>query len=239
MPRARVPHGAEGAPEADACAPRALHTPDARAGSICLYHLSCERPLLRFDGEPLRAPAAGATDGGRLADGSVESVQWVVARPGLFWALRGGGRELLAFDLFRSMQARRRARERQLGGRDGCASCWRVPAVLGASSRDSAPRAPQCPWLHVLQEPVLRQQLSDLNVAGEEGLSAVAFALAPQRGRAGRAAAGRAALAIALENGRVAVHALADEFCARPGRGKDEARAEWKRKLRELETFVA
>lgn len=89
------------------------------------------------------------------------------------------------------------------------------------------------------QEPVLRQQLAELSAVGESGAAALAIALAPQPMRAGRSTNVTSTLALALSNGHVGVHTLADEFSPRPGKSRDEARAEWKRKLRELETFVA
>ncbi|KAJ1633333.1 hypothetical protein T492DRAFT_549026 [Pavlovales sp. CCMP2436] len=128
-------------------------------GSVCLYHLSCDRPLLRFD-EHL---SLNASINAPLNAEPITSLLWAPTKPGAFWALQGST-TLLAFDLFKSMQSTR-------SGRGG-----------------SGPPA---------------------------------------------------TLVLAHASGHVAVHVLSEDFASRPTKSKEEARLEWRRKLRELESFVA
>jgi len=156
-------------------------------GSVCLYHLSCDRPLLRFD-EHL---SLNASINAPLNAEPITSLLWAPTKPGAFWALQGST-TLLAFDLFKSMQ-----------------------------------------------EPVLTQQLASLGLL-EPHSPALALALSPQSTRSGRGGSGPpATLVLAHASGHVAVHVLSEDFASRPTKSKEEARLEWRRKLRELESFVA
>lgn len=85
----------------------------------------------------------------------------------------------------------------------------------------------------------MTQRLAELEAAGGSGSAALAFALAPEQQTAGRSA-GQAAstLAVAHASGRVTVHTLADDFAPHPAKSRDETRAAWEQKLRELETFA-
>lgn len=115
-----------------------------------------------------------------------------------------------------------------------------LPAVHAALSLPH-PLPPLCACARAApsQEPASKQPLRSLGGDVEGQTRVTCLALSPAPGRAGGSTAAPALLAIGLADGNTSVHTLSDELGTRPVRARDEARAEWRRKLKELESFVA